>query len=114
MRDCFETRDANVGCMDVKYVFSEGREILAHKVVLVHGSEFFKGKFTGPWGDICTMDGLKVVIDHSKSEGTEYETKYEVFWGLLYYLYTDKLIKSNGPVDARISSTSSVKLEGEV
>ncbi|KAF9191665.1 hypothetical protein BGZ51_006884 [Haplosporangium sp. Z 767] len=112
--DCFKAQDADIGCMDVKYIFSEEREILAHKVVLVHGSEFFKGKFTGPWGDVCATDGLKVVIDHSKNEGTEYGTKYEAFWGLLYYLYTDELILCNGPVDTRISSDTSVRPENAV
>jgi len=103
--ESFEKQDSVMGFMDVKFIFSDhssgsGRatkSVLAHKFVLAHTSEHFSTRFTGAWSEFTTSDpenpGL-TVVDMTRAIATEAE--YDAFWGVLYYLYTDKLIHTNG------------------
>ncbi|KAF9190474.1 hypothetical protein BGZ50_000207 [Haplosporangium sp. Z 11] len=93
--NCFEAQDTHNGFMDVRFKFPRNKEIMAHKFILVHASEYFATRFTGAWATMTTRDTEEPrveVIDLSQQD-----EKYEVFWGLIYYLYTDQLIIANGP-----------------
>ncbi|KAF8925746.1 hypothetical protein BGZ58_000516, partial [Dissophora ornata] len=93
--DCFETQDRHNGFMDVRFKFSSGHQIMVHKFMLVHSSDYFARRFTGAWADYTTREPLEPgveVIDLSMLDET-----YETFWGLIYYFYANLLIVSNGP-----------------
>ncbi|KAF9984089.1 hypothetical protein BGZ65_001010 [Modicella reniformis] len=96
LRNCFEAQDQHSGFMDVRFKFANGRQILAHKFVLVHENDYFNRRFTGVWAEHTTREPLNpgvAVIDLSNQE------KYEIFYGLLHYFYTNYLIITNGPLD---------------
>ncbi|KAF9996371.1 hypothetical protein BGZ65_008040, partial [Modicella reniformis] len=93
--NCFEAQDQHSGFMDVRFKFSSGRQIIAHKFVLVHANEYFTRRFTGVWAEHTTREASDpgvAVIDLSKQEET-----YEAFYGLLHHFYNDRLIITNGP-----------------
>jgi len=96
LRNSFEAQDQHKGLMDVRFKFANGRQIMAHKFVLVHTNGYFDRRFTGMWAEYLTRDpsDLSVaIIDLSTQDET-----YETFYGLVYYLYTDRLIDTNGPL----------------
>ncbi|KAK5805609.1 hypothetical protein F5H01DRAFT_397308 [Linnemannia elongata] len=88
----FETQDEKNGFMDVKFVFEGGKSILAHKVVLASMNEEVIRQLTGSWALSARRDPSNPAIDIIQ-KGDDYIT----FWGLLYFLYTDELIGTNGP-----------------
>lgn len=88
----FETQDEKNGFMDVKFVFKCGKSILAHKVVLASMSEEVIRQLTGYWALTARRDPSDPAIDIIQKEDD-----YDTFWGLLYFLYTDDLIGTNGP-----------------
>ena len=85
--NCFEAQDQRMGFMDVRFEIADGREIMAHKFVLVHSNEFFSRMFTGSWAERTAQEPFTAGRDES----------YEAVYGLLYYFYTDCLIATNGP-----------------
>ncbi|KAF9347998.1 hypothetical protein BGX26_000534 [Mortierella sp. AD094] len=96
--NCFESQDTLNGFMDVRFRFAGGNQILAHKVVLVHTNERFSRKFTGPWAEHIALDPSNPKVDLiDLSNVRESDETYEAFWGLIFYLYTHKLISTNGP-----------------
>ncbi|KAG0259647.1 hypothetical protein BG011_002498 [Mortierella polycephala] len=95
LTNCFETQDAHTGFMDVRFKFPRNKEIMAHKFILVHASEYFATRFTGAWATMTTRDADEPSVEVIDLSGQD--EKYEVFWGLVYYLYTDRLIIMNGP-----------------
>ncbi|KAF9278283.1 hypothetical protein BGZ88_000652 [Linnemannia elongata] len=88
----FEAQDEKNGFMDVKFVFKGGKSILAHKVVLASMNEEVIRQLTGYWAQSTCRDPSNPVIDIIQKEDD-----YDAFWGLLYFLYTDDLIGTNGP-----------------
>ncbi|KAF9900752.1 hypothetical protein EC991_006925 [Linnemannia zychae] len=84
----FEEQDEKKGFMDVQFVFGNGDSILAHKVVLASVGEAVIKGLTGLWASSACRDSG---IDTIRKEGDS-----AVFWGLLYYFYTDELITTNG------------------
>jgi hypothetical protein len=88
----FETQDDKNGFMDVKFVFESGKSILAHKVVLASRSDEIIRQLTGLWSMTARRDPADPAIDIIQKEDD-----YATFWGLLYFLYTDDLIGTNGP-----------------
>ncbi|KAF8942028.1 hypothetical protein BGZ47_006952 [Haplosporangium gracile] len=88
----FETQDDKNGFMDVKFMFEGGKSILAHKVVLASMSEEVIRQLTGSWSLTARRDPSDPAIDIIQKEDD-----YVTFWGLLYFLYTDDLIGTNGP-----------------
>ncbi|GJJ71849.1 sacsin [Entomortierella parvispora] len=122
MTELFQQQDAKMGLMDVKFIFSDDssvlgrttKSILAHKFVLVHTCQHFSDSFTGAWSEFTTNDAEDprlTVVDLSRAIATEAE--YEVFWGVLYYLYTDKLIQTNGPASAATAPQEDKDTVGE-
>ncbi|GJJ71850.1 sacsin [Entomortierella parvispora] len=105
MVESFAKQDSVMGFMDVKFTFSDTsygpgrttRSILAHKFILSHTCEYFSRRFTGEWSKFISNDpenpGLTVV---DMSRAIETKAAYDIFCGVLYYLYTDKLIPTNG------------------
>ncbi|KAF8961906.1 hypothetical protein BGZ46_001262 [Entomortierella lignicola] len=95
--NCFESQDMHNGFMDIKFLFADHKQILAHKFMIVHANDYFARRFTGAWAEFTTRDPLNPgveVIDLSDMDGDE---TFEAFWGLLYYFYADNLINTNGP-----------------
>ncbi|KAG0301430.1 hypothetical protein BGZ98_008366, partial [Dissophora globulifera] len=96
LTNCFESQDRHNGFMDVRFKFSNGQQILAHKFMLAHANQYFARRFTGAWAEYTVREpsepGIEV-IDLSNFQ----DVTYEAFWGLIYYFYTDQLIHSNGP-----------------
>ncbi|KAG9061036.1 hypothetical protein KI688_007665 [Linnemannia hyalina] len=88
----FETQDETNGFMDVKFTFEGGKSILAHKVVLASMNEEVIRQLTGSWALTARRDPSNPAIDIIQKEDD-----YVTFWGLLYFLYTDDLIGTNGP-----------------
>jgi hypothetical protein len=89
--ESFQDQDQKSGFMDVKFIFADGgQQILAHKFLLVRMSEHFMTRLTGAWSE-CEPPSSLTEINMSN------QVEYEVFYGLLYYLYTDRLIPTNGP-----------------
>ncbi|KAF9904120.1 hypothetical protein EC991_002997 [Linnemannia zychae] len=88
----FETQDEKNGFMDVRFVFEFGRSILAHKVVLASMSEEVIRQLTGSWALTASRDPADPAVDIIQKEDD-----FSAFWGLLYFLYTDDLISTNGP-----------------
>ncbi|KAG0036130.1 hypothetical protein BGZ89_008449, partial [Linnemannia elongata] len=78
--------------MDVKFVFEGGKSILAHKFVLASMSEEVIRQLTGSWALSARRDPSNPAIDIIQKKDD-----YDTFWGLLYFLYTDDLIGTNGP-----------------
>lgn len=93
MVNSFETQDERMGFMDIKFKFENGRQLLAHKFFLAHTSSFYKRRLTGIWAEQTrdASDAGAMEIDQKED--------YAVFYGLLYYFYTNRLIASNGPLD---------------
>ncbi|KAG0003501.1 hypothetical protein BGZ65_001641 [Modicella reniformis] len=101
--NCFEAQDQHSGFMDVRFQFANGRQILAHKVILVHENEYFTRFFTGIWAQYTKRDPLDpgvAIINLSNQEET-----YEAFYGLLYFFYADDLLDSNGPINPPPNNT---------
>ncbi|KAG0313808.1 hypothetical protein BGZ99_008574, partial [Dissophora globulifera] len=96
LTNCFESQDRHNGFMDVRFKFSSGQQILAHKFMLVHANQYFARRFTGAWAEYTVRDPSEPNIEVIDLSSFQDET-YEAFWGLLYYFYTDELIHSNGP-----------------
>ncbi|KAF9281483.1 hypothetical protein BGZ68_006618 [Mortierella alpina] len=101
--DCFEEQNRYIGFMDVRFKFADGQEIQAHKFILVHSSEHFERRFTGLWADYTTREeeepGVEVI------NLTSLDQTYGAFWGLVYYLYSDRLIATNGPARSHKDGT---------
>ncbi|KAG0069395.1 hypothetical protein BGZ89_002962 [Linnemannia elongata] len=104
----FETQDEKNGFMDVKFVFQGGKSILAHKVVLASMSEEVIRQLTGPWALTAHRDPSNPAIDIIQKEDD-----YVTFWGLLYFIYTDDLIGTNGPPTLSAALKSFKELEAE-
>ncbi|GJJ75580.1 sacsin [Entomortierella parvispora] len=106
LTESFEKQDSVTGFMDVKFTFSDlgsgsVKSVLAHKFVLAHTSEHFLDRFTGLWAKLTPddpEDPRLTVVNMPKV--TKPEEGHDVFWGILYYLYTDNLIRTNGPPSA--------------
>jgi len=95
-RNSFEAQDQHKGLLDVRYKFANGRQIMAHRDWLAFTNEYFDRRFTGVWAEYLTRDPSDphvAIIDLSTQDET-----YETFYGLVYYLYTDRLIPTNGPL----------------
>ncbi|KAG0100175.1 hypothetical protein BGZ93_003641 [Podila epicladia] len=96
----FESQDRTSGFMDVCFRFYPGgQDIFAHNIVLAYSSEYFKIRFLGVWAEHVTRhpeDPMLEVID-MRSLANGDEQFYTAFWGLLYYLYSHKLTRWNGP-----------------
>jgi len=90
-RNAFEAQDQHKGLMDVRYKFANGRQIMAHRDWLAFTNDYFDRRFTGMWAEYLTRD--VAIIDLSTQD-----VSYEAFYGLLYYLYADRLIDTNGPL----------------
>ncbi|KAG0209608.1 hypothetical protein BGX31_002075 [Mortierella sp. GBA43] len=88
--ESFQDQDQKSGFMDVKFIFADGQQISAHKVLLVRMSEHFMTRLTGAWSECEPLLSLTEINMSNQVE-------YEVFYGLLYYFYTDRLIPTNGP-----------------
>ncbi|KAF9342899.1 hypothetical protein BGX34_007501, partial [Mortierella sp. NVP85] len=115
LQNSFEAQDQHKGLMDVRFKFANRRQIMAHRFVLVHTNGYFDRRFTGVWAEYLTRDPLDprvAIIDLSTQDET-----YEAFYGLVYYLYTDRLINTNGPlllpseVVSAPSATSATQLD---
>ncbi|GJJ71852.1 sacsin [Entomortierella parvispora] len=118
MAESFERQDSTMGFMDVKFTFPDPsigsepatKSILAHRFFLAHTCDYFSKLFAGAWSKFALYDandqGL-TVVDMSKAMDSQ--AAYDVFWGVLYYLYTDKLVLTNGP-----SSAADASQEGAV
>ncbi|KAG0265639.1 hypothetical protein BGZ95_003270 [Linnemannia exigua] len=108
----FETQDDVNGFMDVRFMFEDGKSILAHKVVLASMSEEVIRQLTGSWALTARRDPANPAIDIIQ-KGDD----YSAFWGLLYFLYTDDLIATNGPptipqtARTTVRSTASVQIQ---
>ncbi|KAF9154470.1 hypothetical protein BG015_000878, partial [Linnemannia schmuckeri] len=99
----FETQDDKNGFMDVKFVFKDGKSILAHKVVLASMSEEVIRQLTGSWSLTARRDPSNPAIDIIQK--VDEEDDYDTFWGLLHFLYTDNLIDTNGPILSSASNS---------
>ncbi|KAK3820135.1 MAG: hypothetical protein J3Q66DRAFT_439182 [Benniella sp.] len=105
-RNAFEAQDQHKGLMDVRYKFANGHQIMAHRDWLAFTNEYFYRRFTSMWAEYLTRDLLDpsmAIIDLSTQDVT-----YEAFYGLLYYLYADRLIDTNGPPPPSATSTTHV------
>ncbi|KAG0047760.1 hypothetical protein BGZ83_007240 [Gryganskiella cystojenkinii] len=116
MFEFFKDQDGTLGFMDTKFtlirVDPRGNQIqssiLAHKFILAYASKFFENLFTKVWSKELQQDPenpLLTVVDMTRA--VEGDVEYEAFWGVLYYLYTDKLIPTNGSQPAISSSPPS-------
>ncbi|KAF8976283.1 hypothetical protein BGZ46_008399 [Entomortierella lignicola] len=95
----FEHQDQR-GFMDVLFRFENGKEIRAHKVILIHANEHFKSMFEGPWAEFIERDSTNLdiqIIDLSNIQNKDQNETYEAFWGLIHYFYRDVIISTNGP-----------------
>ncbi|KAG0003500.1 hypothetical protein BGZ65_001640, partial [Modicella reniformis] len=52
---CFKTQKQHSGCLNVRFKFVDGRQILAHRSILVHMSEYFDRRFADVWAE-STLD----------------------------------------------------------
>ncbi|KAF9122504.1 hypothetical protein BGW39_009706 [Mortierella sp. 14UC] len=104
----FETQDNKNGFMDVRFAFESGKSILAHKVVLASMSEEVIRQLTGSWALTARRDPSEPAIDIIQKEHD-----YTAFWGLLYFLYTDDLISTNGPPTILQTARPSAALQEE-
>ncbi|KAF9918470.1 hypothetical protein BX616_008570 [Lobosporangium transversale] len=114
--NCWVSQDRHNGFMDVRFVFSDNQEILAHKFMLVHTNEYFARRFTGTWAQYSTRDPSDLGVEIINM--SEEQESFEAFWGLIHFLYTDQLIRTDErPVlnDARAipESEDAISMRGE-
>jgi len=116
--ESFMKQDSKMGFMDVKFIFSHPssgpglatKSILAHKFVLAHTCDHFLTRFNSFWSEFTTSNPGLTVVDMSRAITNE--AGYDTFWGVLYYLYTDKLIQTNGrPIGGNRSNDFPPELE---
>ncbi|KAG0293199.1 hypothetical protein BGZ96_003187 [Linnemannia gamsii] len=100
----FEAQDDQKGFMDVKFVFEDGKSMLAHKVVLASLNDEVILQLTGSCSSMTRHDPSNPAIDVIRKE--DKEDDYAAFWGLLYFFYKDELIDTNGPLTLSTVSKS--------
>jgi hypothetical protein len=107
----FEAQDDRRGFMDVKFVFNDGKSILAHKIVLASVNDEVILQLTGSCSAMTRHDPSNPAIDIIQKD--DKEDDYNAFWGLLYFFYKDELIETNGPVTLSAASRSLGEQEAE-
>ncbi|KAF9436498.1 hypothetical protein BGZ76_003753 [Entomortierella beljakovae] len=112
--DQFKSQDQNSGFMDISFTFPCGRTIKAHKLILTFTNEHFVRRLRGIWAENISYDpnlpGMDIIEINTQED---YDT-YDVMWGLFYFLYSGRLIHTNGPTQESQSATKGFNLADRI